>query len=129
MSISENGVVDGGGVALISHIVGFGVGAVVAAMVRPSFNSRISENSDGSLAIQARQKESVQDEQAILDEILAMRPFSEVVETLGNCTIPCPECGSALDLHTTVAQRLVKCTNSSCTKMTYVDGELLASQL
>jgi len=129
VSISENGIVDGGGVALISHIAGFVIGAVVAVVVKPSFNSRICEQRDGSLSIKSKEKEVTLDEKEILDEVLAMRPFSEVVETLGDCSIACPECGSSLDLQSTVAQRLVKCKDPSCTKMTYIDGELLASHL
>lgn len=129
IDISENGIVDGGGVALVSHIAGFALGAVIGLAMKPATKKRICEQADGSLSIKVKDKGATKQEQEILDEILAMRPFSEVVETLGNCDIACPECGEPLDLKATVAERLVKCKNDACTKMTYIDGELLASQM
>ena len=129
ISLSEHGVVDGGGVAILSHLAGFGVGAAVAMFVAPQFKSRISEKSDGNLVIEGNQEEEVVDEAKILDEVLACRPFAEVVETIGDCQIGCPGCGSPLNMHNTVADRLVKCTNNMCDQMTYVDGELLAQHM
>lgn len=129
VSLSEHGVVDGGGVALLSHLAGFGVGAAVALIMAPQFKSRIKEKADGDLVIESNEPEEEMDEQKILDEILACRPFAEVVDTLGDCQISCPGCGNPLNLHNTVADRLVKCTSNTCDQMTYIDGELLAKNM
>jgi len=128
INLSENGVA-GGGVALISHLAGFGVGAAVALVMGKQLKSRISEQSDGNLVIEGKEEPEEADEKKILDEILACRPYTEVIDTLGDCQIGCPECGNTLNLHDTVADRLVKCTNNMCDKMTYIDGELLAQHL
>ena len=82
IEVSEKGVVDGGGVALISHIAGFFVGGFIGAAMKKSFNSRICEQQDGTIAINSVEKNKQMDERELLDEILAMSPFSEVVETL-----------------------------------------------
>jgi len=129
ISLTEHGVSDGGGVAIVSHVAGFGLGALIGLLMKPQANKRIVQNYDGSMKIKSNKPEDTQTEQQILDEILAMRPFSEVVETIGDCVIECPECGFPLDMHNTVSNRLVKCTSSTCSKMTYIDGELLAAHL
>lgn len=129
ISLSENGVVDGGGVALISHVAGFALGAVIGLVMKPEANKRITQGSDGAMKIQSKNQKDTKSEQDILDEILAMRPFAEVVETIGDCVIDCPECSFPLDMHNTVSERLVKCVNPGCSKMTYIDGQLLANHL
>jgi membrane associated rhomboid family serine protease len=129
IDLSENGVSDGGGVALISHVAGFALGAVVGLVMKPEANRRITQDCNGTMKIKTKEKDATKSEKEILDQILAMRPFAEVVETIGDSVIECPKCEFPLDLHNSVSERLVKCTNPGCTKMTYIDGELLASHL
>jgi len=129
LSIAEHGVVDGGGVALMAHLAGFAAGAVIALCCKPSFGSRINLQADGNLVIETKPRDLDQTEKQILDDILACRPYTEVVETLGDCQIYCPDCGSPLDLNNTVSDRLVRCTSGPCGKMVFIDGELLASHM
>jgi len=113
--------------ALVANAAGLAVGLVSGLMLRDSLNDRIVVSSNGGVQIDSGVKAEKTSEQKF-DEVLEEQPFSIVAQAFAGLHVPCPACGSSLDMQNPVGERLVKC-GGKCSQMTYVDGQVLANSL
>ena len=127
MMIADGGVT-GGGVAIVAHLAGFGAGAAIGAFVKDEVSNRVSSDG-GELKIESKESVAPPEEEDILAQLLECHPFGTVIEALGNPDVPCPECSETLDFLNPMGERLVRCTSPSCSKMTFVDANVLAGTL
>jgi membrane associated rhomboid family serine protease len=117
-----------GGVAIVAHLGGCGAGLALGYFFKSEVEARVDTDREGNLVIASAKPKPVS-EAKLLEDILECQPFTQVVATLGDTNIACPKCGTTLDMHHPVGERLVRCHNDACIHMTYVDGYLLASQM
>lgn len=127
MVIAADGVA-GGGVAIVAHLAGFGAGAAIGVFVKGEVSDRVSCDG-GELKIESKESVAPPEEEDILAQLLELQPFGTVIEALGNPDVPCPECAETLDFLNPMGERLVRCTNPDCSKMTFVDANVLAGTL
>lgn len=125
--IADAGV-SGGGVAIVAHLAGFGAGAAIGAFVKNEVSDRVSSDG-GDLRIESKASAAPPQEEEILKQLLECQPFGTVIGALGNPSVPCPDCAETLDLLNPIGERLVRCHNANCSKMTFVDAGVLVGTL
>ena len=120
-----------GGVAIMAHLGGFGVGAAIALYAKSDLLDRIDSDSSGDVVIAVKPSKmsdtpDLESDRKLLAMLLETRPFDDVVEAIGNPDIACLKCNTRLDLLNPIGERLVRCEGATCGHMTYVDGDILS---
>ena len=114
-------------IALAANVTGLVVGLVSGQLLKGSVGDKIVTTKGGQVKIDSSKKVEQTGAQK-LDEALESQPFSVVAQAFANTNVPCPTCGSPLDMGNPVGDRLVRC-GGKCSQMTYIDGSVLANSL